>query len=200
MKEIDKTIFNINIESASAAAGSLLIAEPFLRDRNFAHAVICLVEYEEHGTAMGIVMNRSTSYTLQELVSSIEVERAIEVYCGGPMSCDRLYYIHTLGAIIPGSKEICDGLYIGGSFEAMTEYVNAGYPIDGHIRFFIGYSGWGRNQLDEEIDSNVWAVGSINSAGSLLSGEDDAYWHREVRRLGERYRGWQFHPLNPHSN
>jgi putative transcriptional regulator len=200
MNEIDRKIFNIDIPSSSPAPGALLIAEPFLRDRNFAHAVICLVDYEPHGTAMGIVMNRATSYTLAELVKDITRTDEIAVYCGGPMSCDRLYYIHTLGDILPGSKEIAPGLFIGGDFEAMTEYINAGYPTDGHIRFFIGYSGWSRNQLDEEIASGVWAVGRTAAAPGVLSGEEDAYWHREVRRLGPDFSGWLYHPLNLHAN
>lgn len=200
MTDINKTLFNINVESGKPAPGNLLIAEPFLRDQYFTHSVICLIEYEENSTAMGIVMNHSTNYTLQELLKDIKIERPIKVYCGGPMSCDRLYFIHTLGDIIPGCREISPGLYIGGNFDKMVEYINAGYPTDGCIRFFIGYSGWSPGQLDEELKSNTWVVSSPPDSINLLTGDDDSYWHSAVRRMGESLRGWLYHPVNPHAN
>ena len=116
------------------------------------------------------------------------------------MSCDRLYFIHTLGDLIPSSREIVDGLYIGGDFDTTLSIVNDGYAVDGHLRFFLGYSGWGVGQLDEELVKNVWAVTGIPDVGTLLHGEEDAYWHRIVRGMGCRYRGWLYHPRNPHYN
>ena len=116
------------------------------------------------------------------------------------MSCDRLYFMHTLGDLIPDSREITPGLSIGGDFDAMLSIVNDGYAAEGHLRFFLGYSGWGVEQLDGELLKNVWAVTDIPSVTDILSGEEDAYWHRIVRSMGSRYRGWLYHPRNPHSN
>ena len=201
MINFDSLLFNIDFQQRLPGPGSLLVAEPFLREKYFHHSVICLVDYEPGGSAMGIVLNRQTGTPLQSLISGITVERPIPVFCGGPMSCDRLYFIHSLGSIIPGSKPIADsGLYIGGSFEAMTDYVNSGYPVEGCIRFFIGYSGWSERQLDEEIGNNVWAVAETPSAEMVLTAEEDAYWHRTVRAMGDDYRGWLFHPWNIHAN
>ena len=118
MLDFESLIFNIDINrSAIPHAGSLLVAEPFLRERYFHHSVICLVDYEERGSAMGIVLNNRTSYTLQDLLPSVTASVTIPVYCGGPMSCERLYFVHTLGDLIPSSREIVDGLYIGGDFD-----------------------------------------------------------------------------------
>lgn len=200
MIDYDNVLFNIDIASGMPHPGALLIAEPFLKDEHFAHAVICLVEYSIGGTAMGIVMNRNTAYTLQGLVQGITREKDIPVYCGGPMSCDRLYFVHTLGDIIPDSREITPGLYIGGDFQAMLSYVNSGYPIEGYIRFFIGYSGWSREQLDEELNKRVWAVTEITDSHQLLTSTEDTYWHRAVRHMGKSFRGWRFHPQNPQAN
>lgn len=198
--DFSKLLFNINISHPKAAVGRLLVAEPFMRDEHFRHGVICLVDYEQGGTAMGVVLNNRTSYTLDQLLESVEREN-IEVYCGGPMSVDRLFFIHTLGEIIPGARHIGGELYIGGDFDAMTDYVNSGYPVEGKIRFFVGYSGWSQNQLDEELEANVWGVAEVSDGGeSLLTGGDDAYWHRIVRKMGKDYRGWLFHPQNVHAN
>lgn len=201
MIDYDNALFNIDITSGDMPhPGALLIAEPFLKDEYFSHAVICLVEYAMGGTAMGIVMNRSTAYTLQGLVKDVTRKKDIPIFCGGPMSCDRLYFVHTLGDIIPDAKEIKPGLFIGGDFQAMLGYVNAGYPIEGYIRFFIGYSGWSREQLDEELHKRVWAVTESADYAQLLTAQEDSYWHRAVRNMGNNFRGWRFHPKNPQAN
>lgn len=201
MIDFESLLFNIDISSSRVPQpGAILVAEPFLREQYFNHSVICLVDYEPRGAAMGIVLNQPTAYDLAELISGIHTDRRIPVYCGGPMSCDRLYFIHTLGSYISGGRQIADGLWIGGDFDEMTEYVNSDLPIDGHIRFFVGYSGWSAGQLDGELLDNVWAVGLPESPSRLLTGAEDAYWHRCVKTLGEPYRGWLYHPRNPQSN
>lgn len=200
MIDFDKILFNIDIASGMPNQGALLVAEPFLKDQYFGHSVIFLVDYAPMGNAMGIVVNTPTAYTLQGLVKGICREEEIPIWCGGPMSCDRLYYIHTLGRLIPGSREIVPGVFIGGDFDAMTEYVNSGCQIKGCLRFFIGYSGWSPGQLDDEIRNNVWAVMDLPSVNGLMLNPDASYWHRHVRMLGDDFRGWLYHPRNPQFN
>lgn len=200
MLDLDRTLFNINVDSRKPHGGSLLVAEPFLHEDYFNHAVILLVDYDDAAQSMGIVMNRSTGYTLGELIDELPDDLAIPVYCGGPMSCDRLFYIHSLGAIFNDCRQITDGLYIGGDFNQVLEYVKSGYPTDGLIRFFVGYSGWEIGQLDKELSEHVWAVTKALPTAKMLDGANDAYWHRVVRSMGEKYRGWLYHPMNPTAN
>ena len=62
---------------------------------------------------------------------------SIPVFLGGPVSDDRLFYIHNLGPdIISDCDEYFPGLYAGGSFRDVLNYVNSGYPVDGRIRFY----------------------------------------------------------------
>lgn len=200
MTDFDKTIFNIKIASGVPHPGSLLVAEPFLRDVHFMHSVVCMVDCDSAASSMGIVMNRPTGYTLQGLLEDVKRPDEITVWCGGPMSCDRLYFLHMLGPLIPNSREISPGLFIGGDFNAMIDYVNSGCPIDGCIRFFVGYSGWSPGQLDEELMNHVWAVVDNPDMNTLMTGGNDSYWHRQVRALGQRFRGWLYHPRNPRLN
>ncbi len=201
MIDFESILFNIDISSGRIPrCGSLLVAEPFLREQYFHHAVICLVDYEPRGSAMGIVLNNQTSYTLQDLLPAVTKKTPIPIFCGGPMSCDRLYFMHTLGDLIPDSRPVTDELWIGGDFDAMVSLVNDGYASEGNIRFFLGYSGWDTGQLDEELLKNVWAVTDIPDMSKLMVGAEDAYWHNIVREMGSRFKGWRYHPRNPHSN
>ncbi|MCM1139576.1 MAG: YqgE/AlgH family protein [Duncaniella sp.] len=201
MIDFESLLFNIDINTERIPrCGSLLVAEPFLREQYFHHAVICLVDYEPRGSAMGVVLNNATSYTLQDLVPAVKVKKPIPVFCGGPMSCDRLYFIHTLGDVIPDARRINDSLSVGGDFDSLMSIINAGYDTDGSVRFFVGYSGWSPGQLDGELLKKVWAVTDIRDNASLLYGSEDSYWHRIVRSMGPEFRGWLYHPRNPHSN
>lgn len=197
---IDRHLFNIDIPTGAPSKGSLLVAEPFLREEYFRHAVISLIDHGGESGSMGVVMNRRISHRLQSVIEGIKTKEPIDLFCGGPMSTDRLYFLHTLGDLIPGSNTIADGLYVGGDFGAAIDYVNHGYPLDGFIRFFLGYSGWSHGQLEEEVANNVWAVIPSARPVSMLTGSEDSYWHRYVRQLGASHKGWLMHPGNPHAN
>lgn len=200
MINFDSILFNIDISDRLPQTGSILVAEPFLREQYFNHAAICLIEYEVGLPTMGVVMNRSTGYKLADLMELDPEVGDIPVYCGGPLSCDRLYFLHSLGDIFPEARQIADRLWVGGDFDTMRDYINSGYPTDGLVRFFIGYSGWDAGQLENELHDHVWAVTDIPQGHNPLIGSDDAYWHKLVRSMGADFRGWRYHPQNPHAN
>lgn len=158
-----------------------------------------MIDCEPGSQAMGVVLNLPTHYTLDKLIDGVSVP--VPVFCGGPMSSDRLFYLHTLGDIFPGAREICPGLFVGGNIDSVTSYVETGYPIDGNIRFFIGYSGWDIGQLEGELDRHVWAVTSApEPLSAMLSGSDDHFWHKTVRSMGAPFKPWLYHPRNPGNN
>lgn len=194
-------LFNIDIPTGyEPAVGSLLVAEPFLRESYFNHAVIVMVDYEPGQSAMGVVVNNPTDYKLQEVIEGVKVEEPIPVFCGGPVGSDRLYFLHTLGDLIPGASPIGEGLWLGGDFDVMLSIINDGYDISGRIRFFMGYSGWTSGQLENEIAQRVWAVTDLRSADDLLSDDYGKVWHRAVNRLGPDFKGWLYHPKNIMAN
>lgn len=202
MKDIATTLFKIATAKSAPGCGSLLVAEPMLNEPYFNHSVISLLDYAPDEGATGVVMNKPTGYYLHDLLENVNADRQIPVYCGGPLGQDRLFYLHTLGdSIIPGARRYASNLYVGGDFDAMTAYVNSGYPIDGTVRFFIGYSSWIEGQLEHEIDEDTWAQAPTTVAPEvLLSMTGEAYWHYIVRTLGESFRSWQLVPINPAMN
>jgi len=200
MPDLDSSIFNINLPSRTPEVGSLLVAEPFLRETYFNHGVISLVEYGQGKSAMGLVLNKPTGYMLGEIVEGIHDEVDLPVYCGGPLSCDRLFYLHSLGNEFNGSRKITDGLYIGGDFEQVRRYVNMGCDTYGKMRFFVGYSGWDPRQLEDEIDNHVWAVAPKPANSEIFKEDGVSCWYRIVRMLGKPYRNWLLHPVNPQYN
>ena len=203
MKNLANGLFHVvAIDERAPRCGGLLVAEPFLKESYFNHGVISIIEYASDEGATGVVMNNRTEYMLSELLDGVSPEADQPVYCGGPLGLDRLYFIHTLGPdVIPDGRPIGNGLYVGGDFDSVIEYINSGYPADGNIRFFIGYSSWGAGQLEREIREGTCAQAPLPSEPQkLLEGNADPYWHRNVRALGEAYRPWQLLPRYPAYN
>lgn len=190
MSVLDSEILTMKFDQPAPNAGDLLLAEPLMNDITFQRSVIILIEHSDSLGSMGFVTNRCSNYTLNEIIEEIECEEEIPVYIGGPVHRDRLYYIHTLGDLIPESIEIGNGLYVSGRFDIIIEYINSGAEVNGKIRFFLGYSGWDKGQLEDEIRESDWAVTKLTDTKRLLLLDEEEAWRAEVSQLDERYLLW----------
>ncbi len=177
--------------------GRVLIAEPFLEDEYFRRAVVLLCDHNEEGT-FGFVLNNYLDLPLTELVEALPEFRT-RISIGGPVSRDSLYYLHTLGERFPGSIEIMPGLYMGGSYEAMKQALEAGEVKQGEIRFFVGYSGWKEQQLEAELAENAWVVTEAESSW-LMDTEIENLWKKVLSDMGSHYSVFANYPEDPSLN
>lgn len=202
MKDITTDLFKVNMPTHKPVIGSMLIAEPFMKERYFNHGVVSLVDYVPDEGATGVVLNNRSEYMLDELLDGVDPTTKVPVFCGGPVGQDRLYFIHTLGPeIVRGTRMYAPGLYVGGDFDSVIEYVNAGYDTEGIVRFFVGYSNWVEGQLEREIKKESWAQAPAPAnIADLLRGAADSYWHRAVASLGSAYRSWTLIPRHAGNN
>lgn len=187
---LNSDILKMKFDQPVPKAGDLLLAEPLMDDIAFQRSVIILIEHSDELGSVGFVTNRCSNFTLNDLVEEIEIDKEIPLYIGGPVHHDRLYFIHTLGKLIPESIEVCKGLYVSGNFNAMIEYVNSGELIEGKVRFFLGYSGWEKKQLEKELKNSDWAVTKLRFPQRLLTLDEEEAWRTEVSELDERYLLW----------
>ena len=159
---MDMSIFQIESNKATPRQGSLLVSAPFLKDYHFARSVVLVVEHNDEGS-MGIVMNKNFSnlMTLNELVPELASIPPIPLYKGGPVGRDTLFYLHTF-SYLKDALPLGNGLYVNGDFEQMKRYILAGGETQGMVRFFMGYAGWQRGQLTQEIEANTWMVMAVS--------------------------------------
>ncbi|HEY0091091.1 MAG TPA: YqgE/AlgH family protein, partial [Flavobacterium sp.] len=128
--------------------GQLLVAEPsILGDLSFNRSVILLADHNSEGS-VGFIINKPLRYTINDLVP--EVEANFKIYNGGPVEQDNLYFIHNVPELIPDSIEISSGIFWGGDFELTKNLINEGRIKKDNIRFFLGYTGWDSQQLENE--------------------------------------------------
>jgi putative transcriptional regulator len=179
------------------APGILLISDPFLKDPNFKRTVVFICEHQEEGS-FGFVLNRSYDYTLNELVTSAE-DIKLPVYFGGPVQMDTIHFLHQYPLAIPGSVEVCKGIYWGGDFEAAVRLLRTGDAVPEKIRFYIGYSGWGAGQLQDELKEKSWILASATKK-IVFHPEINETWKDSVRLLGGEYALMVNFPTDPQLN
>ena len=192
-------IFKIKHNNLLPDKGNILISEPFLQDAYFQRAVVLLVEHNINGS-MGFVLNKKTNLLINDFFSDLENLSDIPIYLGGPVSPNRLFFIHTLDEkIIPDSIKIADGLYFDGDFDMLKQYIIDGNPIKEKIKFFLGYSGWTKGQLGYEIKGNSWMVSHSPNTNIMLA-DDESFWRHSMEVLGKKYKAWVNFPKDPLMN
>jgi putative transcriptional regulator len=130
--------------------GSLLLADPSLRDGTFARSVVLLAEHAPMDGAFGLILNQPTGDSVGDILPDDEfiALRQLAVHDGGPVARDQL----TFSALWWSPK---NGLRWALRISAAEAAVQAQRP--GRIvRAFIGYSGWTPGQLENEIQQNSW--------------------------------------------
>lgn len=192
-------IFKITHNNLLPAQGSILISEPFLQDAYFQRSVVLLVEHNTQGS-MGFVLNKKTDLIVNTFFPELEEYPEIPIYLGGPVSANRLFFIHSLGdLIVPDSVKIKDRLYFDGDFEALKRYIQNGHSIEGKVKFFLGYSGWTEGQLGNEINKNSWVVSHVAKENVLLA-DGESFWKNSLEQLGSNYEAWTKYPKDPYLN
>ena len=177
--------------------GKLLIAEPsILNDSSFNRAVILLSEHNNDGS-IGFIMNKPSKYTLNDLIPDIKSD--LIIYNGGPVSKENLYFIHKVPHLIPDSVEITDTIFWGGDFEIIQELLQNNVLKENDIRFFLGYAGWSKNQLQDELETTSWIV-IKNNYKNIFDISHQSFWKDQLLKLGGDYLIWANAPENPSLN
>lgn len=201
MKKLDiESLIYKQPTNLAPGKGDLLIAEPLLNEPYFKRSVVLLLEEDAEQGHVGLTLNVPTPVTLSDIFPDWKDGKKVKVYCGGPVEADRLFMLHTLGDRFEGAMEVAEGLYVGANLDQVLEFIKEEDDVEGKIRFFLGYSGWGKDQLTTEILNHSWVVTRPGDMSEALTGKGDIYWRREVEKLGKDYRSWLVVPEEPMQN
>lgn len=190
-------IFRIKTNNIAPRKGRVLIAEPFLSGNYFNRAVVLLVTYSEKGV-VGFILNKKIDLPIHTIFPDFP-ECDADVYMGGPVATDSIYYIHKLGDKLPGSIHVVDDLYWGGDFEVLKSDIKKGLVNPKDIRFFLGYSGWDAGQLEGELKEDSWLVTDVEQE-AVMCELSEASWVDFVKKAGLRYSVWEHFPEDPWLN
>lgn len=179
------------------ARGRLLVSGPYLPDPYFRRTVVLLCDHDEEGS-FGFVLNRHMDLAVNDLMENMPPIGS-QVGIGGPVQSGNLYYLHTLGKRIEGSQEVVDGVYMGGDYDQLRGVLSADHRLTRHVRFFVGYSGWGKDQLEKELSEKSWLV-SRGQKKRIMDVRTKDLWGATLRDMGKSFAPLANFPEDPTLN
>ena len=165
--------FDSEAHKARLGKGAVLIARD-MEDPNFSSTVVLLCEFGLEGS-YGLVLNRPSHMPLTEVfeeVPELELKRdqTRRIYIGGPVQPGDLQIIQ-IGQSVPGSIKLAEDVFLGGAWTDLDSILS---HDPANIRLFLGYSGWGVGQLEEEVEAGAWEVWKVEVKKLLLAPEE--FW------------------------
>lgn len=189
--------------------GDLLVAAPSITDPTWRRVVVLTLANDTDG-AVGVVLNRRATVRGGSLPPWLTT--ADEVLIGGPVSPDGLIGIGdpepgmSTSTILPEIAIVdLDRLESLGNHQGDEAVQEAGTARDSETsgalrwRLFAGYAGWGRQQLQDEIERGDWAVVS-GRRSDVLQCDPDEVWSRVLLRQSHPIRLWARLPDDPGMN
>jgi putative transcriptional regulator len=153
-------------------AGQLLLAHPALRDPNFKRSVVLLSAHSDEG-AMGVILNRPLDKQLGELNTEFAFGAlaGVPVYAGGPVEPEQLILVSWQWLEADSAFQ----LHFGIEPERAAELVGTPGVT---LRAFLGYAGWTKGQLENEMKLDTWLVSTVE--GEILGEADGVALWRQI--------------------
>jgi putative transcriptional regulator len=146
----------------------LLVAAGHLVDPFFSRTVVLLLSHNEQGSS-GLIINRPSHKRLIELVPGLPGLNGSDdrLFFGGPVALGQRLMILRSDSAPAGASNLVDDLYVSRSRRLLEQLLS---EPGGDFRIFSGYAGWGRLQLDAEIQRGDWLLMPVQPA--LIFGLD----------------------------
>jgi len=138
-----------------------LIAMPELRDPNFDRTVTLICQHDANG-ALGVVINRPLDHlTLKDVFDQLDLSTLTSestakspVYYGGPVQQELGLVLHEGVGDWGSTLVIGDNLGLTSSRDVLESLSRSDGPS--HSLMTLGYAGWGKGQLEQEMQENAW--------------------------------------------
>jgi putative transcriptional regulator len=177
--------------------GRILVSEPYLPDPNFERTIILICEHNDEGS-FGFIMNKPSAAKLGDVMLDLK-DIVSPVFIGGPVQQDTLHYIHRISNL-EDSIQVMDGIYWGGNFDQLVSLIETKQVAASDIKFFLGYSGWGVGQIEEELKEDSWIVSDKVNEELLFDIKAEAMWQYALKSMGGRFSVYSNYPQDPRLN
>jgi putative transcriptional regulator len=183
------------IRTVESLKGSLLVAGGQLFDPNFRKAVVLLAEGGEEG-AMGLVLNRPASVSVQEAAPSLAslVPPGAPLFLGGPVQPEQAIVLAEFDDPALAGTLVLDSIGLPMSGLAPEDLKGIR-----RARVFAGFAGWGPGQLEGELAMSSWIVEPALPA-DVFTEDPGELWSAVLRRKGGSYQLLSLMPWDPSSN
>jgi putative transcriptional regulator len=154
--------------------GVVLLARD-MSDPNFNATAVLVCQHSAEGS-YGLVLNRPSHMPLSEVFDKPpawagDAARKQKIHIGGPVQPEELQILQVTTEPVPGSYLVAPEVYLGGYWGDLKDILTLDPKS---VRLFLGYSGWGADQLAKEVQLQAWEVWNVD-VKKLLLGPEDAW-------------------------
>lgn len=173
-------------EKTGSLAGHLLIATPVVQGSCFSRSVIYVCAHNEEG-AMGVIVNYPVeNIHLSDILEQLDIDGKsgqcdLPVHFGGPVEPNRGFVIHDSAYQTQDSLIRQDGLAVSSNITVLQDLASGKGPHQGLL--MLGYAGWASGQLESEIESGSWIVGSATRQ-LMFDTANDLKWNMALNATG----------------
>ena len=122
----------------------------------FDGAIVFIATHGETGTT-GFVINRMFHRRFNEL-AEFNQYNPFPMYEGGPVQVEQLFMLHCRPDLITGGRFLANGIYLGGNFKDAIDLLNTDIITNKDLKLFVGYCGWDKGELEQELEDGGWTV------------------------------------------
>ena len=170
--------------------GKILISTPDISGDIFSRSVVLIIDHNEQG-AFGLILNKRNSQMSNKFKNFFEFK--IDVYDGGPVENDKVFFIAKGLKVTEAYTNISDEFYLTEDIENIISAVLNGKLNIQDVKIFSGYSGWTASQLEDEVQRKMWTVVDIYNLDYTLP-NDQTLWKSIMQNLGGEYLLWANSP------
>ncbi len=160
--------------------GQLIVANPKLPDDNFFKTVVLTFTHDDEG-GFGVVLNRPTNLTVGKLWKESYdhiLDCDSKAFWGGPVPGPPLA-LHRNALM--AEKIITEDLYLAVQKENVERVIQS---EEAHVNVYLGYSGWGPGQLEQEMEAGGWLIGDSKTAD--VFGDQSEMWKSVASKIGQK--------------
>ena len=133
---------------------------------------------------MGLMLNRPTDLEMGDFCESQKLifrgDKTLKIFQGGPVQTDRAFILHASAHHGPETETILGSTLMSYSVESLRMLVK---EPPRRMRVFMGYAGWGPDQLAEELSAGAWLT-ATPSERLIFDVPHNAVWESALHELG----------------
>lgn len=182
-----KYLSNNLIMAMDQLAGNFIVATPTHNEEDYFNRTLIFIISHDNNGSVGVVLNKYISNITSSLVfKSLGIEynqskNYEPVYSGGPVDTEKGIVLHSIDYIKNSMLVSGKKLAVSSNVEILKDIAECKGPKKSKL--FLGYSGWNKGQLEEEILAGEWYTLPY-SPDLFFSADDYSKYDLALNKIG----------------
>ncbi len=155
-----------------------------MNDPIFSKSLIYICEHDDDG-AMGLIINKpmisENAADIIQQTGLAQIEPPPDIYFGGPVNLEMGLILHDTNYNIEGTLTISKSVALTSNKQIVLDLKNGGGPDE--FRFSFGYAGWGKGQIEREIENGDWLLMPADD-NFIFSIPNTDKWQKAASKFG----------------